>query len=160
MTAFEINTEYNKLSSKYNFSTVKSAKVSFEFAEIDEFIDSLNTSLPKVSVIDLRDKARNKFIIAKRYIYLKQELYEILKNANLGEVISKDINYTINSLQKIIYKYIYTNIYGVKDYKKKDNIIMNDLHELSKKSHSSKNAEVANFINKWTTQTKNIMIDM
>ena len=37
---------------------------------------------------------------------------------------------------------------------------MNDLHELSKKSHSSKNAEVANFINKWTTQTKNIMIDM
>jgi len=160
MTAFEINTEYNKLSSKYNFSTVKSAKVSFEFAEIDEFIDSLNTSLPKVSVIDLRDKARNKFIIAKRYIYLKQELYEILKNANLGEIISKDINYTINSLQKIIYKYIYTNIYGVKDYKKKDNIIMNDLHELSKKSHSSKNAEVANFINKWTTQTKNIMIDM
>jgi len=160
MTAFEINTEYNKLSSKYNFSTVKSAKVSFEFAEIDEFIDSLNTSLPKVSVIDLRDKARNKFIIAKRYIYLKQELYEILKNANLGEVISKDINYTINSLQKIIYKYIYTNIYGVKDYKKKDNIIMNDLHELSKKSHSSKNADVANFINKWTTQTKNIMIDM
>jgi len=160
MTAFEINTEYNKLSSKYNFSTVKSAKVSFEFAEIDEFIDSLNTSLPKVSVIDLRDKARNKFIIAKRYIYLKQELYEILKNANIGEVISKDINYTINSLQKIIYKYIYTNIYGVKDYKKKDNIIMNDLHELSKKSHSSKNADVANFINKWTTQTKNIMIDM
>jgi len=160
MTAFEINTEYNKLSTKYNFSTVKSAKVSFEFAEIDEFIDSLNTSLPKVSVIDLRDKARNKFIIAKRYIYLKEELYEILKNANLGEIISKDINYTINSLQKIIYKYIYTNIYGVKDYKKKDNIIMNDLHELSKKSHSSKNAEVANFINKWTTQTKNIMIDM
>ena len=160
MTAFEINTEYNKLSSKYNFSTVKSAKVSFEFAEIDEFIDSLNTSLPKVSVIDMRDKARNKFIIAKRYIYLKEELYEILKNANLGEVISKDINYTINSLQKIIYKYIYSHIYGVKDYKKKDNIIMNELHELSKKTHSAKNVEVVNFINKWTTQTKNIMIDM
>ena len=37
--------------------------------------------------------------------------------------VDKDINYTINSLQKIIYKYIYTNIYGVKDYKKKDNIL-------------------------------------
>jgi len=160
MTAFEINTEYNKLSTKYNFGTVKSAKVSFEFAEIDQFIDSLNTSLPKVSVIDLRDKARNKFIIAKRYIYLKDELYELLKNAKMSEIISKDINYTINSLQKIVYKYIYTHIYGVKDYKKKDSIIMNDLYELSKKTHSEKNGEIVNFINKWTTQTKNIMIDM
>jgi len=146
--------EYNKLSSKYEFSKIACIQNS-EFQDIDTLIKNIN-ALGNNS--NLRNNINKKYDATKHMIYLSPRLLSFCRTNNQSQYfvnIHEEMNSSI--LQNIlsrVYEYLFNKI------KNTDEEIYNEIKSIASSNRYIKRDKTKEFINKWTTKTKTIKIGL
>jgi len=144
--------EYNDLYFKYQFNDII-GKPKNDFREIDELIDSMNKN-EKFDCKSIPLKNRKCFNNYTK-IYLNPRLVNFMKNNNEA--------FRNWSSDETSYKYLETllnQIYVHYKLKDNDNEIYNEIKSFYSHGRLEKKIHIKNFIEKWTTKTKNIQINL
>jgi hypothetical protein len=146
--------EYNKLSNKYQFN-----KITFKKNESLNEVDNLIKSILE---IDTKRIDRKCFDIKKNYVYLNNKLLNFFKeNMQLkyiiGQLCHNDGEVSIIILEKCLFK---LHSYYFHKLNNTDNEIYNEIKVISETYKNEKKNLIKNFINKWTTKEKHINIKL
>ena len=145
--------EYNKLSSKYEFNKIACIQNN-EFQDIDILIKNIN-SLGNNST---RNNINKKYDASKHNVYLEPKFLNFCRSNSQSQYftnIFEEMNCAL--LQNIlnrVYEYLFHKI------KNTDEEIYNELKLISASNRHSKRDRIKTFINKWTTKTKTIKIGL
>jgi hypothetical protein len=146
--------EYNKLSSKYEFNKVACIQNN-EFQDIDTLIKNINELGNNSNV---RNNINKKYDATKHMVYLEPRFLNFCRTNNQSQYftnIFEEMNSSL--LQNIlnrVYEYLFHKI------KNTDEEIYNELKLISSSNRHLKKERIKEFVNKWTSKTKTIKIGL
>lgn len=142
--------QYNNLNTKYDFSKI-SSKQKKEYQEIDDLINTIN-------IEEIKKTSRKCFDIKKGQttVFLKKDLYDFMNsNYEYFKYYSFGEEMTPKNIEHIFY-----GLYSINKLKDTNKQIYNDIKQLLNLSRYEKKPQIKLFIEKYTTKSKEIKIDL
>jgi len=154
MTEIAQLSEYDKLSSKYEFNKIACIQNN-EFQDIDTLIKNIN-ALGNNS--NLRNNSNKKYDATKHLVYLSPKFLTFCQKNSQSQYftnIFEEMNSALlQNVLRRVYEYLFHKI------KNTDDEIYNELKLISMSNRQTKNDKIKEFINKWTSKTKTIKIGL
>lgn len=143
-----ISSEYSTLYSKYQFDKIITRQKN-DFHEIDDLITNISKTMNNIPINN-----RKCFNYKSSNIYLSPRLHKfIVANSDVFKYNSEEMPY--KTLESIL-----THFYSYHKIKDTDNEIYNEIKLFTNLGRYERRAHVKIFIDKWTSKTKNIQINL
>jgi hypothetical protein len=144
-----ISSEYSTLYSKYQFDKIITRQKN-DFHEIDDLISNISKTMNNIPINN-----RKCFNYKSSNVYLSTRLQKFMLNNNdvFKQYTSEEIPF--KALESIL-----THFYSYHKIKDTDNEIYNEIKLFTSLGRYERRAHVKIFIDKWTSKTKNIQINL